>query len=82
MSTLTLADRMTSHVKYVLIIHEMAAYPDWKRVFDDAAPARKAAGAISYQLLRHDSAENVVVQCTCRTGPRSTRRASSSSPAN
>lgn len=61
MSTLTLADTMTSHVKYVLIIHEVAAYPDWKRVFDDAAPARKAAGEISYQLLRHDSAENVVV---------------------
>lgn len=48
-------------MKYVLIIHEVAAYPDWKRVFEDAAPMRKAAGEVSYQLLHRDSAENVVV---------------------
>lgn len=78
MSTLTLADRMTSHVKYVLIIHEMAAYPDWKRVFDDAAPARKAAGAISYQLLRHDSAESVVVHLSHTSSAGRTGRTRSS----
>ena len=29
---------------YVLIIHEVAAYPAWKAVFDRAAAIRKRAG--------------------------------------
>ena len=32
---------------HVLIIHEVAAYPAWKAVFDNAAEMRKKAGEIS-----------------------------------
>jgi quinol monooxygenase YgiN len=48
-------------VSHVLIVHEVAAYPAWKRVFDDAAGARKAAGELSYELLRRQDTENVIV---------------------
>ena len=36
---------------YVLILHEVADYPAWKKIFDDAAGIRKAAGERSYQVL-------------------------------
>lgn len=48
-------------VPRVLIVHEVADYPTWKRVFDDAAGARKAAGELSYELLRRQGEENVIV---------------------
>ena len=46
---------------HVLIIHEVEAYAAWKRVFDQAAAMRKAAGELSYQLLRYDTDANAVV---------------------
>ncbi len=46
---------------HVLIIHEVAAYPAWKAVFDHAAAIRKHAGEISYQLLRYDHDVNTIV---------------------
>lgn len=46
---------------HVLIIHEVEDYPVWKVVFDQASGMRKAAGEISYQLLRHDVDANHVV---------------------
>jgi heme-degrading monooxygenase HmoA len=48
-------------MQYVLIIHEVDAYPAWKAVFDEAAGIRKNAGEISYQLLRYDNDANSVV---------------------
>ncbi|MEQ1529862.1 MAG: antibiotic biosynthesis monooxygenase [Methylococcales bacterium] len=48
-------------MQYVLIIHEVAAYPAWKAVFDQAAQIRKQAGEISYQLLRYDNDANNIV---------------------
>jgi len=48
-------------MSHVLIIHEVAAYPAWKAVFDEAAGIRKNAGEISYQLLRYDSDANTLV---------------------
>ena len=48
-------------MQYVLIIHEVEAYPAWKVIFDDAAEMRKRAGEISYQLLRHEYNENCIV---------------------
>ncbi|RFC30734.1 MAG: Antibiotic biosynthesis monooxygenase [Candidatus Nitrotoga sp. MKT] len=48
-------------MQYVLIIHEVAAYPAWKAVFDQAANIRKSAGEISYQLLRYDHDANNIV---------------------
>jgi quinol monooxygenase YgiN len=41
-------------MQYVLIIHEVDAYPAWKAVFDDAADLRKRAGEIRYHLLRYE----------------------------
>jgi quinol monooxygenase YgiN len=46
---------------HVLIIHEVESYAVWKAVFDKAAEIRKAAGEISYQLLRYDVDENRIV---------------------
>ena len=46
---------------HVLIIHEVASYPAWKTVFDEAADIRKRAGEISYQLLRYDRDANTLV---------------------
>lgn len=46
---------------YVLIIHDLEAYPAWKTIFDDAAGMRKQAGEISYQLLRHETDANRIV---------------------
>lgn len=46
---------------YVLIIHEVADYALWKRVFDEAAELRRRAGEIRYRLLRHDVDANNIV---------------------
>lgn len=46
---------------HVLIIHEVEAYPAWKKIFDQAAAIRKKAGEINYQLLRYDSDANNIV---------------------
>lgn len=46
---------------YVLIIHEVDAYPAWKIIFDEAVGIRKKAGEISYQLLRYDNDANSIV---------------------
>ena len=48
-------------MQHVLIIHEVASYPAWKTVFDQAAEIRKRAGEISYQLLRYDDNANTIV---------------------
>ena len=46
---------------YVLIIHEVDGYDAWKQVFDDAADIRRAAGEISYQLLRDQTSDHNLV---------------------
>jgi quinol monooxygenase YgiN len=46
---------------YVLIIHDVADYPAWKRVFDGAAGIRRDAGERSYQVLRYQSDPNRIV---------------------
>lgn len=48
-------------MQHVLIIHEVESYLAWKVVFDRAAAIRKAAGEISYQLLRYDDDANNIV---------------------
>ena len=40
---------------YVLIIHEVEAYPAWKAIFDQASGIRKMAGEIRYQLLQYET---------------------------
>jgi pyridoxamine 5'-phosphate oxidase len=46
---------------HVLIVHEVADYPAWKTVFDDAAEMRHAAGERSYQVLGDETDANLVV---------------------
>ena len=46
---------------HVLIIHEVADYPAWKKVFDGAAGIRREAGERSYQVLKYDSDPNRIV---------------------
>ncbi len=46
---------------HVLIIHEVEGYQTWKAIFDKASGIRKAAGEISYQLLRYDTDANCIV---------------------
>ena len=43
---------------YVLIIHEVQDYAVWKVIFDRATGIRKAAGEVSYQLLKYDTDAN------------------------
>ena len=46
---------------YVLIIHEVADYVAWKKVFDNASTIRKEAGEISYQVLRYEKESDKIV---------------------
>ena len=46
---------------HVLIIHEVADYPAWKQVFDQAAGIRKEAGERSFQVLRYENDANKIV---------------------
>jgi quinol monooxygenase YgiN len=48
-------------MQYVLIIHEVASYPAWKVIFDQAREIRKNAGEISYQLLSYENDTNKIV---------------------
>ncbi len=59
---------------HVLIIHEVADYPAWKQVFDDAAEIRRTAGEISYQVLSDSSDGNRIVHFSKWTDLASARR--------
>lgn len=48
-------------MQYVLIIHEVADYPAWKKVFDAAAAIRKEAGERTYQVLNYETDSNRIV---------------------
>lgn len=48
-------------MKYVLIIHEVEDYKNWKKIFDNASNIRKEAGEISYQVLRYENEPNKIV---------------------
>lgn len=48
-------------MQHVLIIHEVADYPAWKKVFDGAAGIRREAGERSYQVLKDETDENQIV---------------------
>ena len=59
---------------YVLIIHEVADYPAWKVIFDSAAGVRKAAGEISYQVLKYDTDANRIVHFSAWSSLANARR--------
>jgi quinol monooxygenase YgiN len=48
-------------MQHVLIIHEVADYTAWKKVFDNAAGIRREAGERSFQVLRYESDPNKIV---------------------
>lgn len=54
-------------MQHVLIIHEVADYPAWKAIFDDAAAIRKEAGERSFQVLKYESDPNKIVHFSAWT---------------
>jgi quinol monooxygenase YgiN len=54
-------------MQYVLIIHEVADYEAWKKVFDNAAAIRKEAGERSFQLLKFQNDANKIVHFSAWT---------------
>jgi quinol monooxygenase YgiN len=54
-------------MQYVLIIHEVADYPAWKKVFDAAAGIRREAGERSYQVLKYETDANRIVHFSAWT---------------
>ena len=46
---------------YVLIIHEVADYDKWQKIFDNAADLRLEAGERAYQVLRCDGNPNKII---------------------
>lgn len=54
-------------MQYVLIIHEVADYPAWKKVFDAAAGIRRDAGERSYQVLKYETDANKIVHFSAWT---------------
>ena len=61
-------------MQHVLIIHEVADYPAWKQVFDNAAGIRKEAGERSYQVLKYQSDPNKIVHFSVWTSIEAARR--------
>jgi len=54
-------------MQHVLIIHEVADYEAWKKVFDEAAGIRKEAGERSYQVLKFENDPNKIVHFSAWT---------------
>lgn len=48
-------------MQFVLIIHEVADYEAWKKVFDGAASIRRDAGERSFQALKYQNDPNRIV---------------------
>ncbi len=54
-------------MQHVLIIHEVADYDAWKKIFDGAAGIRREAGERSYQVLRCAGDANKIVHFSAWT---------------
>ena len=54
-------------MQYVLIIHEVADYANWKKIFDAAADIRREAGERSYQVLKYQDQPNKIVHFSAWT---------------
>jgi quinol monooxygenase YgiN len=66
--------RINPPMQYVLIIHEVADYAAWKRVFDAAADIRMEAGERSYQVLKYQNDPNRIVHFSAWTSIEDARR--------
>lgn len=60
-------------MSYVLIIHEVHDYNQWKSILDKASQLRKDAGEISYKLLKYDDEANKIVHFSYWTGHQEAR---------
>ncbi len=54
-------------MQHVLIIHEVADYAAWKKIFDGAADIRREAGERTYQLLKYENDPNRIVHFSAWT---------------
>lgn len=54
-------------MQHVLIIHEVADYAAWQRIFDRAAGIRRELGERSYQVLRYEHDANRIVHFSAWT---------------
>ena len=72
--TLTRAHASSRGMACVLIIHEVADYPAWKKVFDGAADIRREAGERSFQVLRYENDANRIVHFSAWTSLADGRR--------
>jgi quinol monooxygenase YgiN len=61
-------------MQHVLIIHEVADYPAWKKVFDNAAGIRREAGELSYQVLKYENDPNRIVHFSTWTSHADAKR--------
>ena len=61
-------------MQYVLIIHEVADYPAWKKIFDGAAGIRKEAGERSYEVLKYHNNPTQIVHFSQWTSRDDARR--------
>lgn len=61
-------------MQHVLILHEVADYAAWKKVFDSAAVIRKEAGERSYQVLKHQGDPNRIVHFSVWTSIEAAKR--------
>lgn len=59
---------------HVLILHEVADYEAWKKVFDAAATIRRDAGERSYQVLKYENALNHIVHFSVWTSINDAKR--------
>lgn len=59
--------KIFTKMSYVLIIHEVADFKIWKRIFDEATDIRKAAGEIRYQILKDSHESNKIVHFSAWT---------------
>ena len=61
-------------MQHVLIIHEVADYSAWKKVFDAASDMRRDAGERSYQLLKYQNDPNRIVHFSVWTSIEDAKR--------
>lgn len=61
-------------MQQVLIIHEVADYGAWKKIFDAAAGIRREAGERSYQVLKYQDDPNRIVHFSVWTSIDDARR--------
>ena len=61
-------------MQHVLIIHEVADYPAWKKVFDSAADIRKEAGERTYLVLMFQNDPNKIVHFSAWTSIEDAKR--------